>query len=172
MTRTSDPWILVLAARSGTRLTELTVGDDRIPVPNQFCSLRGGRSLLLDTVGRALRLTRRDRIVVVVAAEHERWWRPQLGCIARDNVLVQPANRGTVAGIVLPLAHVLARDPDANLAVLPSDHHVATPDVLLTTMRSALAAVQQQPQHLVLLGIDAEAPDTEYGWIVPDAATD
>ena len=171
MQLTSDPWVLILAAGSGTRLSELTRDQDGIVVPKQYCSLRGGRSLLLDTVDRALRLTVRERVVVVVAAQHERWWRSQLGCIDRRNIVVQPDNRGTTAGILLPLARILERDPSAHIAVLPSDHYVAQPPVLAQAMRSALHAVRNDPQHLVLLGVTPDSPDTEYGWIVPGHGT-
>ncbi|HEX5050681.1 MAG TPA: sugar phosphate nucleotidyltransferase [Planctomycetota bacterium] len=171
MHRNTEPWVLVLAAGSGTRLSELTRADDGTVVPKQFCSLRGGRSLLLDTIDRALRLAPRERVVVVVAAEHERWWGPQLTCLDADNIVVQPGNRGTTAGLLLPLARILERDPGAVIAVLPSDHHVDEPAVLTQAMQRALVAVRQDPQHLVLLGIAPDAPDTGYGWIVPGSCT-
>lgn len=164
-----SPWVLVLAAGSGTRLGTLTVGSDGLVVPKQFCSLRGGRSLLLDTIDRALHLTSRDRIVVVVAADHERWWRPQLSCLDEQNIIVQPRNRGTTAGILLPLAHILARDPAARVAVLPSDHHVTEPRVLNHAMHTALQCVAADASNVVLLGIAPDSPDTEYGWIVPQS---
>lgn len=163
----SDAWVLVLAAGSGTRLGALTVGDDGVVVPKQYCSLRGGRSLLLDTIDRALQLAPAERVVVVVAAEHERWWRHQLTCLPLQNVVVQPQNRGTTAGILLPLARMLARDPAARVALLPSDHHVEQPAVLTAAVQQALRAVATDAERLVLLGIAPDGPDTEYGWIVP-----
>ena len=168
MNRNPDPWVIVLAAGSGTRLGALTVDPDGHVVPKQYCSLRGGRSLLLDTIDRALHLTSRDRVVVVVAADHERWWRPQLACLDAENIVVQPQNRGTTAGILLPLSHVLARDPNAHVAVLPSDHHVDRPAVLQESLRTALDCLPAQPDKLVLLGITPDSPDTEYGWILPN----
>ena len=167
MKRSADPWVLVLAAGSGTRLGALTVDPQGHVVPKQFCSLRGGRSLLLDTIDRALHLTPRERVVVVVAADHERWWRPQLACLLRENVVVQPRNRGTTAGILLPLAHILGRDPAASVAVLPSDHHVDQPEILNDAMRTALLCAAADPAKLVLLGIAPDQADAEYGWIQP-----
>jgi len=169
MQHTTAPWVIVLAAGSGMRLGSLTVGDDGVVVPKQFCSLRGGRSLLLDAIDRALRIAPRDRVLVVVAADHERWWRPQLSCLPAANVIVQPRNRGTAAGILLPLAQVLVRDAEARVAVLPSDHHVDDPAVLTASLQTALACVASSPDELVLLGITPDAPDTEYGWIEPAA---
>lgn len=169
MQATSHSWVIVLAGGSGTRLAELTTGRDGVAVPKQFCSLRGGRSLLLDTLSRAHQLVPRERIVVVVAAEHERWWRPQLRSIDAENILVQPANRGTCAGILLPLLHIHARDPHARVALLPSDHWVESQRVLHDAMQRALANVAVEPEHVVLLGITPDCPDPELGWIVPAA---
>ncbi|HEX6813585.1 MAG TPA: sugar phosphate nucleotidyltransferase [Planctomycetota bacterium] len=161
------PWVIVLAAGNGSRLQELTVGPDGTAVPKQFCSLSGGRSLLDDAIGRARHLAPRRRILVVVAEEHERWWRPQLGWIDPSNVVVQPKNRGTVAGLLLPLAHICARDPRARVVVMPSDHHVEEPEVLISALRQAWSDLGREPDRVVLLGIAPDAPETEYGWIVP-----
>lgn len=166
--RASD-WAIVLAAGSGTRLGALTVDRDGAVVAKQFCSLRGGRSLLLDAIGRAGQLVPRQRIVVVVAAEHERWWRPQVSGLDPGNVVVQPQNRGTAAGVLLPLARVLELDANASVAVLPSDHAVEDPTVLTQAMRHALAACAVDTDKLVLLGMTPDSSDTEYGWIVPGA---
>jgi mannose-1-phosphate guanylyltransferase len=163
----ADPWVLVLAGGAGTRLRSLTTGVDGIAVPKQFCSLRGGRSLLGDTVARAAQLTSRDRVLVVVAAEHARWWRPQLCALPPANVIVQPCRRGTAAGILLPLRVLLERDPDGVLVVMPSDHGFADPHRALATLGRAVAAVHADRRHAVLLGIEPDGPDPEYGWIVP-----
>lgn len=161
------PWVIVLAAGSGSRLRELTTGRDGVAVPKQYCSLRGGRSLLVDALNRARQLTPRRQIVVVVAAEHECWWRQQLDWIESDNIVVQPENRGTAAGVLLPLAHVRARDPAARVVVMPSDHHVERPAVLVATLQRALEDVRREAERLVLLGVTPDSPDTEYGWIAP-----
>lgn len=159
-------WALVLAAGDGTRLRELTQRDG-VSTPKQFCSLLGGRSLLRDTLARAGRIVPRKRIVVVVAREHERFWERELSDLPPDNVVVQPRNRGTAAGVLLPLLSVLARDPDAKLAVLPSDHYVEKEAVLESYLRLALEALDDSPLRITLLGLTPDAPETGYGWIVP-----
>jgi mannose-1-phosphate guanylyltransferase len=40
----------------------------------------------------------------------------------KSNIMVQPSNRGTGNGVLLPLIHILARDPAAHIVLLPSDH--------------------------------------------------
>jgi mannose-1-phosphate guanylyltransferase len=167
----SDPstgrsWALVLAAGEGTRLQELTRRDG-IATPKQYCSLLGGRSLLRDALDRAGRIVPRKRIVVVVAQEHERFWGRELSDLPRENVVVQPRNRGTAAGILLPVLTVLERDPEARLAVLPSDHFVEKESVLESSLRLALHALDDLPSRITLLGLTPDAPETGYGWIVP-----
>src|SRR5262245_29208838 len=70
-----NTWALVLAAGEGTRLASLTTGADGRSTPKQYCSLDGGRSLLGDALARAELLVPRERIVVVVARQHEALWR-------------------------------------------------------------------------------------------------
>jgi mannose-1-phosphate guanylyltransferase len=165
MTSTNS-WAIVLAAGEGTRLRELTTRSG-IPTPKQFCSLRGGRSLLGDALARAARIVPRKRIVVVVAEEHRSFWEPEVAGLAPENVVVQPRNRGTAAGILLPALSVLERDPGARLAFLPSDHFVAKEYVVEASLRLALESLDEREGGLTLLGITPDAPETGYGWIVP-----
>jgi mannose-1-phosphate guanylyltransferase len=166
MTTENQNWAIVLAAGEGTRLRELTTRSG-VPTPKQFCSLRGGRSLLGDALARAARIVPRKRIVVIVAEEHRRFWEPEVGGLAPENVVVQPRNKGTAAGILLPTLGVLERDPGARLAFLPSDHFVARESVIEGSLRLALDALDERGAELTLLGITPDAPETGYGWIVP-----
>jgi mannose-1-phosphate guanylyltransferase len=80
---------------------------------------------------------------------------------------VQPRNRGTAAGILLPLLEVLRRDPDATVAVVPSDHFVRDEATLARSLERAFEHVAAEPGAVVLLGITPDAPESDYGWIVP-----
>lgn len=167
MTRGGDRWALVLAAGSGSRLRTLTGNGGGTAVPKQYCSLAGGPSLVRETLARARRIAPPDRVVVVVAEEHAVWWRPALADLPESNIVVQPLNRGTAAGILLPLLTILDRDPRATVAVLPSDHHVADEETLARSLRTALDVAERDGERIVLLGIEPEATDSDYGWIVP-----
>lgn len=166
-----SPWIVVLAAGDGRRLEALARDPGGRPVPKQYCSLRGGRSLLRATLDRAHRMAPRERIVSVVAKDHRRWWERELAQWPLENVVIQPRNRGTAAGVLLPLRNILARDPDAVIGVLPSDHFVADEEVFGAALGRALAAAADESGRLVLLGIEAEQPDGELGWILPGTAS-
>lgn len=168
----TGPWVIILAAGEGSRLASLTRGPDGVPVPKQFCSFDGRRSLLRATLDRAGRLAPPARQVVVVAAHHERWWRGEVAGLPPGNVLVQPFPRGTAAGLLLPALECQHRDPQAAVAVLPSDHHVEDEQVLQAALRDALTDSRRHAGCPVLLGIQPDRPDCGYGWIVPEAAPD
>jgi mannose-1-phosphate guanylyltransferase len=103
----------------------------------------------------------------VVAEGHRRWWREELAELPPENIVVQPLNRGTAIGLLLPFLKVLQRDPEARILVLPSDHHVDDEGTLQRAISEALVSVDSVGSGVVLLGALPEEPDTEYGWIVP-----
>ncbi len=159
----SNLWAIVLAAGEGRRLAPLTRRLYGTPRPKQFAVLDGDASLLEQTIERLLPLVPPERVVVVLPAEHEEIGRAQLARWPDVHAVVQPRNRGTGPGILLPLAHVLEQDPDATVCICPSDQTFGDPEAL----RAALwrAAVATSFFRMVLVGVRATRPETEYGWI-------
>jgi mannose-1-phosphate guanylyltransferase len=166
--RTGRVWSIVLAGGDGVRLRDLARDAAGRPVPKQFWKMDGERTLLRSTLERTWPLVPPDRTVPVVAEQHARWWTTQLEEIPRENVVVQPANRGTAAGILLPLLRILRRDRDAVVVVLPSDHWVLDEDALRGAVVDALARARGRSERVILLGVVPERHDPEYGWIVPE----
>jgi len=161
-------WALVLAAGEGSRLQALTTMPSGLAVPKQFCSLASSSSLLGDAVRRARVIAPTDHICTVVAEHHERWWRALPGNLPAENIIVQPRNRGTANGILLPLLHILHRDADASLLVLPSDHFVRHEALLADSLRQAMKQTKEGSQQIVMLGFTPEDADDELGYIVPE----
>jgi mannose-1-phosphate guanylyltransferase len=160
-------WAIVLAGGEGNRLRELTTTPSGVAVPKQFCSLRGGACLLQDALTRAAGVAPVQRICAVVAVQHRRWWVAPLGYLPQQNVVVQPANRGTAFGILLPLLHVLARDPNAVVVLLPSDHYSLDEATMVRSVRQAADLAAANADALYVLGAEPSEPDTELGYIVP-----
>ena len=71
-------------------------------------------------------------------------------------------------GILLPTLHIIARDRDAPILILPSDHYVADEPVLEEAMRAALREVGVHRRGVALMGIEADEPDPELGYIVAE----
>lgn len=174
MNRTDHRWALVLAAGEGQRLRGLTTTCTGVAIPKQFCSLQDGPSLLDQAVQRAASAAAPERICAVVAAQHRRWWAEQLGVLPPKNIIVQPRNRGTGNGILLPLLKIIERDPNARITIFPADHYVSDEAQLGRSLRIAadpqtagFARECAPPADILLLGITPRGPDPELGYIVP-----
>lgn len=165
-----QPWAIVLAAGEGTRLSGLTRDPAGSAVPKQFCSLDGSTSLIEQTLARAATVVAPRCITAIVASSHRRYWQPVLKNLPPANIVIQPHNRGTAIGILLPALRIAARDPDARILILPSDHYVADEGVLEEAMRCALEDIREHPAGVALLGIEADEPDPELGYIVSHAS--
>jgi len=162
-------WSIVLAGGEGERVKPLVLrwlGRHR---PKQYCAFVGRRSMFQHTIDRAARLTGRERTVVVAARQHQNEVRDQLRERPIGKLIQQPINRDTAAGIFLPLAYVRARDPEAVVVIHPSDHFIYPERRFLQTVREAMAAVEAVPERMVLLGVQPDRLETEYGWILPGA---
>jgi mannose-1-phosphate guanylyltransferase len=163
-------WSLVLAGGDGNRLRALTTRPCGTSVPKQYCSLHGGQSLLEDAIARAGRLVAPDRICTIVAQQHREWWtesRALLEALESGNLIVQPRNLGTGIGILYSLLHILAKDPQAQVVLLPADHYVSDEQTLNGALEQALERLARNADHPVLLGLQPDEPDTDLGYILP-----
>ncbi|MBI3723654.1 NTP transferase domain-containing protein [bacterium] len=160
-------WAIVLAAGDGRRLSAFTANSQGVSVPKQYCSFGCGRPMLHWALDRAASLAPPERVVTVVARDHRSFWEGGLPGLPDENVIVQPRNRGTAAGILLPLIEIMKRDADAIVVLLPSDHHVEDEEKLREAALRAAEAVEERRERLVLLGISPGSAETEYGWILP-----
>lgn len=167
----ANVWALILAAGEGSRLRGLTTTPGGLSIPKQFCSLRGGASLLEEALSRAASVTQRRHMVTVVAAQHRRWWEAPLWSAESENVIVQPENKGTAPGILLPLLHIVRRDPIATVVVLPSDHFVHKESVLARGLKQATRLARIDREHVYLLGLVPDEIDPELGYILPEDRT-
>ena len=162
-------WAVLLAGGEGSRLRGETVAGISFDRPKQFVQLSEGTSLLGSTLKRASSLVHASHVVVVVASAHRPWWTRELRGIPPENILVQPLSRGTAPALLLAVAHIRNQDPDATILVLPSDHGVDDELILSRTMLAALRFAKDEQDRIVLMGVTPTHPETEYGWIVPEA---
>jgi len=105
--------------------------------------------------------------VTVVAEEHHEWWKHDLAALPQSNIVVQPRNRGTAPGMLLPLLAIAERDPDAKVVVLPSDHFFENEALAVDAVRVAYHGLDVERESVVLLGITPDEADSSLGWILP-----
>ena len=66
-----------------------------------------------------------------------------------DSVLGEPCKRDTAPAIGLAALQLAARDPEAVMAVMPSDHVIGTDAALQDAIRFAADLVMESPGRLV-----------------------
>lgn len=152
-------YALILAGGSGTRLWPYS----RSQRPKQFLSINGQMTMLQETVSRTLPIIPPERVLVATGAAYADLVREQLPDVPSENILVEPAGRGTAPCIGLAALHLRRRDPKAVMAVLSADHLITQSDRLC----AALTAAEQiaRKGYLVTLGIQPTVPSTGYGYI-------
>ena len=152
-------YALILSGGAGTRLWPLS----RRERPKQFLQLTGERSLLQDTVDRVSEIIPLERIFAVAPPEHQDLIREQLPELRADHMVVEPYPRGNAAAIALAMAALHAFDPDAVVAVLPSDHVIERRGKFREVLIAATTAAEAG--SLVTLGVEPESADPGFGYI-------
>ena len=163
-------WGVIMAGGEGVRLRSLTrliAGDDR---PKQFCSLAGGKSLLAQTKQRIAPYISQERTLYLLLESHEPFYSAELADVATRQMVVQPRNRGTLAAILCSLTRILRLDPQAVVALFPSDHHYLDERNFMASVELAFAGAESDPGSVILLGAPAKHAETGYGWIEAEPA--
>jgi mannose-1-phosphate guanylyltransferase len=163
-----DRWAVILAGGDGSRLLPLTrkiAGDDR---PKQFCPIINGNTLLDETRRRVALALSPGKTMFVLTRKHANYYHDALAGVPRGNLVVQPRNAGTTPAILYSLLRLEQINAAATAAFFPSDHYFSDDRAFMSEVELAFAAANQDPNSIVLLGIEPEGPDEEYGWIEPE----
>ena len=158
---------VILAGGEGSRLQSLTrtiTGDDR---PKQFCPIIGDRTLLDATRARIRSCIAPENTYFSLTAKHERFFRSPLWDARPWQLIVQPENKGTAPAILFSLMRLASIDPNAAVAFFPSDHYFDDDEAFMDRVDAAFKTIEIDPSSIVLLGIEADKPETSYGWIEP-----
>ena len=152
-------YAVIMAGGGGTRLWPVS----RKNQPKQLLPLLGQETLFQSTVNRLTDVFPSTRILVVTVEEQMRQMRNQVPSIPDGNYLIEPSPRGTASVVGLAAAVLKKRDPEAIMAVLPSDHFIRNQDLFHYLLRAAFDVARQN--YLVTLGIAPLSPSTAYGYI-------
>jgi len=159
---------VILCGGSGTRLWPLS----RQSYPKQFARLTGDESLFQTSARRCTG----DGFAppLVVTGDPFRFIvLEQLAAVqmAPQDVLIEPAARSTAPAIVAAALWLAARDPDAVLLVLPSDHVI--PDAAAFRAAVTAALPRAVAGDLVTFGIRPDRAEIGYGYLeLSEAAGD
>jgi mannose-1-phosphate guanylyltransferase len=157
---------IVMAGGSGTRFWPAS----RAALPKQLLPLAGEQTLLEDTVTRLEGLVPPERLLVVTSARLLDAARRQLPQVPDAGLVGEPCKRDTAPCIGLAALLVARHDPDATMAVMPSDHVIAPAAKFQDAIRQAAALVDEAPGRLVTFGIRPTYPAESFGYIQQGAA--
>ncbi len=120
--------------------------------------------MLQETVERISPLIPLARVLIVVGREHREQTGEQLPVLLPENILAEPVGRNTAPCICLAALQIARRDPAAVMVVLPADHFIADAPAFCRCLEAA-AAIAQQHDCLVTIGVVPNRPETGYGYI-------
>jgi mannose-1-phosphate guanylyltransferase len=154
-----DVFALLLAGGKGTRFWPLS----REEHPKQLLQLFSGRSLVEETYARIRPVIPRENILVATSSLLTTRLEQMFSDIPLENFISEPLPRNTAPCIALACARLLAKNKEAVLMALPSDHYVADTNAFLEIVESAVLYARKG--SIVTLGITPTHPETGYGYI-------
>ncbi len=130
----------------------------------QFLDILGiGETLIQMTYRRFTDICPPENIYVVTNEDSSDTVVSQLG-IDPDHVLAEPLRRNTAPCIAYGVFRIMAENPDAVIAVAPSDHLIRKQDKFRMVMDEAFRFASGN-DVLLTLGIKPDRPETGYGYI-------
>ncbi len=150
---------VIMAGGSGTRLWPLS----RRRRPKHLLALLESATLFQGTVARLQGMFPAERVWVVTVRDQADALQAQAPAIPAENYLPEPAPRGTASVVGLAAVALQKRDPQAVMAVLPSDHYIRNVARFHRLLEAAYLLAQEG--FLVTLGITPTYPATGYGYI-------
>lgn len=150
---------LILAGGVGTRLWPRS----RRQQPKQLLALLGDRSLLQMTVERIRPIVPPERVFIMTNEEYVERVRVQVPDVPPEQVIGEPAVRGTAPAIALGAYRIRHHHPNSVMISLHADHYFADEEQF---RRAVLAAAEVAGEGwLVNLGVRPTYPATGYGYV-------
>ncbi len=152
---------IIMAGGSGTRFWP----SSRAKLPKQLLPLAGAGTLIQDTVERLHGLIPLERTLIVTNTRLTEAIQRQLPKLPANAIVGEPCKRDTAPCIGLAALLVLQKDPDATMAVMPSDHVIDPTESFQNALKQASSLVNEFPDRLVTFGIRPTSPSSNYGYI-------
>jgi len=157
----NNTYCVIMAGGIGSRVWPLS----KTNMPKQFLDILGtGRTFIQQTYDRFKRICPDENFYVVTSSDYRDLVMQQLPELRSDQVLLEPLRRNTAPCIAYASYKILTINPDANIIVAPSDHHIQDEDKFLEQVNKGLKFVTEK-DALLTLGIPPSRPETGYGYI-------
>jgi len=160
MKKDSHLYAVILAGGAGTRLWPRS----RRSKPKQLLDIVSNKTMIQETVERLDPLIDGNHTIVVVGNIHFDEIDRQLAHVPTENILIEPEGKNTAPAIGLAAVHLKARDEEAVMLVLPSDHLITKAGRFRKIVKAGYSFAQGE-KKLVTIGIEPTFPETGYGYI-------
>lgn len=161
----TDLWVVILAGEDGTGLQARAPGSQRDDPNKLLRAATGYDSLLRRTLTRARLAVPLERTVIVANRSHEVHLAPEFPVPGGPRLLLRPRHRGTAADVVLAVHWIRRQEPNAIVAILPSEQLVLEPFAFAQHVVKVARFVERNDREIVIVGARPTYPDTQYGWI-------
>lgn len=158
-------WGVVLAGGDGNRLKHFIEKLLGYQKPKQYCTIIGTRSMIKHTVDRAQFLIPKAQLFTIVNENHSVYVKEEIGDMPKESIIVQPYNRETSAGILLPVLKINKLNEKSIIAIFPSDHFISDEKRFMVHINDASTFVENNPDKVVMIGTKPERMEPGYGWI-------
>lgn len=156
-----DNYCVIMAGGIGSRFWPLS----RVEKPKQFVDFFGmGKSLLRQTYERFTRIVPPENIIVSTNTAYSDLVREHLPELPIEQILHEPAHRGTAPSMAFAAYHIRTLNPNANIVMAPSDQLILDEVAFAEDMNKALEHVANH-DSLVTVGVRPSHPETRYGYI-------
>jgi mannose-1-phosphate guanylyltransferase len=159
-------YAVIMAGGAGTRFwpaSRQLRPKQLLPLAGSSTGAHGQETLLAATVRRLAPLVTEDHVVVVTGEHLAEATAKAVPGVPRSQILCEPAPRNTAPCIAWATATIARLDPDALVAVLPSDHFIANEEQFRKVLDQALQSAAGG--RVTTVGIVPTRPETGYGYI-------
>ncbi len=151
-------YAVVMAGGKGERFWPM----GRSRRPKQLLPLLSAKTMIEETVQRLFPLFQPENILVITNSAYAEEIQSLLP-LPPENIIGEPAARGTAPCITLASALICRRDKNAIMTILPADHAISPAKLFQQTLQEAFGYAQKG--YMVTLGAIPTYPATGYGYI-------
>ncbi len=158
MTAKEKPVVLIMAGGKGERFWPRS----RTSTPKQLQKVYSNKTLLKETIDRALTLTSLNRIFIGTNASLKKSILQQEKSFPEKNFILEPEGKNTAPIVALASLYFKEKFGNVTQIVLSADAFINPISEFTKTLKTAMLEAED---NLVLLGIKPVRPETGYGYI-------